>query len=45
MHKAVGDGVVFDNDARAMKGVVLIRVWGRHILDKIGKFNKILEPY
>jgi len=43
--KAAGDGFMFDKEGRGLRGVVLLSVRGRCTLEKIYKFNKILEPY
>ncbi|KAJ8429004.1 hypothetical protein Cgig2_025671 [Carnegiea gigantea] len=43
--KAASDGFVFDKDGRDVRGVVPVSVRGRCTLEKIYKFNKMLEPY
>ncbi|KAJ8444283.1 LOW QUALITY PROTEIN: hypothetical protein Cgig2_029696 [Carnegiea gigantea] len=48
-HKAAGDGLAFDKDGRGGRGVVpvsvSVSVRGRCTLDKICKFNKVVQPY
>ncbi|KAJ8429584.1 hypothetical protein Cgig2_023790 [Carnegiea gigantea] len=43
--KAAGDGFMFNKEGRGLRGVVPISVRGRYTLEKICKFNKMLEPY
>ncbi|KAJ8430890.1 hypothetical protein Cgig2_003883 [Carnegiea gigantea] len=43
--KAAGYGFMFDKEGRGLRGVVSVSVRGRCTLEKICKFNKMLEPY
>ncbi|KAJ8422229.1 hypothetical protein Cgig2_000334 [Carnegiea gigantea] len=40
-----GDGFLFYKDGRGVRGIIPMSVRGRCILDKICKFNKMLELY
>jgi len=43
--KATGDRFMFDKEGKGLRGVVLVSVRGRCMLEKICKFNKTLELY
>jgi len=43
--KAAGDGFMLDKEGRGLRDVVPVSVRGRCTLEKICKFNKLLESY